>query len=374
MSIIIIGGSIGGLCAGIALSNAGFDVEIYERSSGDLKDRGAGLVIQSDMMEYFIEKHISSGELFGVPATRRQVLDEYGEPALVYQNDTTFTSWNYIWRQLRDFFPASKYFSGFELESITQGAGSASATFSNGQTRTADLIIGADGFNSTARKFILPAIKPQYAGYVALRGLISESEMTAEEVAFFADKFSIYPYDNSHFLCYLVPGIGGELTRGKRLFNWVWYQNETPLELRRLMTDKNAELRETSVPAGYLSSKSHELLNVLAKSQLPKVLCDRVLQTGDPFVQVIFDMAVPKMYQGRVALLGDAAFLVRPHTASGTAKAYRDAIALATSLEEFGDPDTALHYWNEQQTRHAAALIAHGKQLAARSQLGVFTD
>jgi len=85
-------------------------------------------------------------------------------------------------------------------------------------------------------------------------------------------------------------------------------------------------------------------------------------------------MAVPKMYQGRVALLGDAAFLVRPHTASGTAKAYRDAIALATSLEEFGDPDTALHYWNEQQTRHAAALIAHGKQLAARSQLGVFTD
>ena len=53
MNIIIIGGSIGGLCAGIALSNAGFDVEIYERSSGDLKDRGAGLVIQSDTTVMF---------------------------------------------------------------------------------------------------------------------------------------------------------------------------------------------------------------------------------------------------------------------------------------------------------------------------------
>jgi len=72
-----------------------------------------------------------------------------------------------------------------------------------------------------------------------------------------------------------------------------------------------------------------------------------------------------------VVLLGDAASLVRPHTASGTAKAYRDAITLAMTLEEYQDNITALRYWNEQQLRHAKALIVHGRQLAARSGLGI---
>lgn len=370
MKIIIIGGSIGGLCAGIALLDAGFDVEIYERSAGDLKDRGAGLVIQPDMIDYFIEKHISSEKLFGVPAKRRQVIDDNGEPSLVYPNDTTFTSWNYIWRQLRDFFPSTKYFSDFELESITIEQHPVVATFTNGETRTADLVIGADGFNSVVRKSIFPEVRPLYAGYVAIRGLIPESQLTPEEVAFFSDKFSIYPYKESHFLCYLVPGTNGELSEGKRLYNWVWYLNKTVQELEILMTDKDGQRRESSVPAGYLSTASHEELNLLAKAQLPKVLYDRVLQTDNPFVQVILDMSVPKMYKGQIALLGDAAFLVRPHTASGTAKAYRDAITLAMSLQEFGSIEQALYYWNEHQTRHATALIVHGMQLAERSELG----
>ena len=369
--IIIIGGSIGGLCAGIALLDAGFDVEIYERSAGDLKDRGAGLVIQPDMIDYFIEKHISTGELFGVPAKRRQVLDERGEPTLVYRNDTTFTSWNYIWRQLKDFFPASRYFSGFELESSTSDQFSAVATFTNGQSRTADLIIGADGFSSMVRKSIFPDIKPVYAGYVAFRGLIPESELSPQEVEFFADKFSIYPYQNSHFLCYLVPGIHGELTPGERLYNWVWYLNKSQQELEILLTDKDGLHRQSSVPAGFLNPTSHEELNRLAEAQLPKILYDRVLQTDNPFVQVMLDMSVPSMYNGRIALVGDAAFLVRPHTASGTAKAYRDAISLAMNLQEYDTVDQALYHWNDQQTRHATALIMHGLQLAQRSQLGL---
>jgi 2-polyprenyl-6-methoxyphenol hydroxylase-like FAD-dependent oxidoreductase len=84
----------------------------------------------------------------------------------------------------------------------------------------------------------------------------------------------------------------------------------------------------------------------------------RVHQTANPFVQVILDLAVPKMYFSRVAILGDAAFLVRPHTASGTAKAYRDAIALASSLVGNSDLEIALQHWNDHQIRHAAALTA----------------
>ena len=371
MNIIIIGGSIGGLCAGIALEEKGHQVTIYERSRGDMKDRGAGLVIQPDLMDYLIEKGIAPREIFGVPATQRQVLDNNGQAALIYTNDTVFTSWNYLWRRLRNFFPSENYFTGFELGSITDNGGSVTAIFKNREERTADLLIGADGFNSLVREYVAPNIHPQYAGYVAYRGLIPESELTKEEVAFFGDKFSIYPYEQSHFLCYLVPGPNGELTEGNRLYNWVWYQNKTNEELSHLLTDKNGLKHDFTVPAGYLSKASVEDLNKTAYEQLPTVLRDRVLQTTQPFVQVILDLAVPKMYKGNIVVLGDAASLVRPHTASGTAKAYRDAITLAMSLQDNHELQPALLNWNKYEVQHARALDAHGKRLAANSGLGL---
>jgi 2-polyprenyl-6-methoxyphenol hydroxylase-like FAD-dependent oxidoreductase len=98
-------------------------------------------------------------------------------------------------------------------------------------------------------------------------------------------------------------------------------------------------------------------------------LRNRVHQTTNPFVQVMLDMAVPKMYKGRVVILGDTASLVRPHTASGTAKAYRDELTLAMNLQDHADLETALQTWNDHQIRHATALITHGKQLAAQSGL-----
>jgi 2-polyprenyl-6-methoxyphenol hydroxylase-like FAD-dependent oxidoreductase len=371
MKIIVIGGSIGGLSTGIALMQQGFDVEIFERSATDMKDRGAGLVIQPDMMEYLMEHRISPREVFGVPALQRQILDDNGRAVFKYQNDTMFTSWNYIWRQLKDYFPTEKYHFGYELDNIAQDKETVTATFKNGVVRTASLLVGADGYSSVVRQHFLPDIQPTYAGYVAFRGLIPESQMSSEEVAFFSNKFSIYPYAHSHILSYMVPGTNGELHAGHRLYNWVWYLNKTTGALNDLLVDKNGQKREYSIPAGLLSKESIADLRQLADEQLPDILKGRVLQTEHPFVQVITDLAVPTMYDGRVVILGDAAFVVRPHTASGTAKAYRDAIALANSLADHDNVEAALSYWNGQQTQYAAALVHHGKQLAARSDLGL---
>ncbi|MEX6690004.1 monooxygenase [Danxiaibacter flavus] len=372
MKIIIIGGSIGGLSAGIALLCRGYDVEIYERSTGHMQDRGAGLVIQPDMMNYLNEYHISAKEVFGVPAYERQVLDSKGTVTHTFQNDTSFTSWNYIWQQLKDYFPNERYFFGHQLETIEENEHHVTVHFSNGTRQTANLVIGADGYGSVTRNHFLPNTAPTYAGYVAYRGLIPENEMTDAEVAFFENKFSIYPYHHSHLLCYMVPGIKGELNKGQRLYNWVWYLNKSHEQLADILTGKDEKTRMYSVPPGFLSSKSVSDLHAQAHQELPKILRDRVLQTESPFVQVIVDMAVLKMYNGRVAILGDAACVVRPHTASGTAKAYRDAIALANCLHYHnGDVDKALPHWNDQQIREALHLTSYGKQLALRSGLGI---
>jgi len=370
MKIIIIGGSIGGLCAGIALLERGFDVEIYERSSKGLKDRGAGLVIQPDMMEYLIEAGVSTREIFGVLAAHRQVLDDNGNPSLIYPNDTVFTSWNYLWGQLRNSFPSLRYHPGYELTGVRDQQGQVWANFKNGEIIQADLLIGADGVNSVVREYLFPGIHPRYAGYIAYRGLIPETQLSNEEIAFFSDKFSIYPYANSHLLCYTIPGPEGELKEGKRLLNWVWFQNKSLAAIKKILTDKNGTQHEFSIPAGYLSEENLSELRARAEQELPEILRKRVCQTKNPFVQVILDMEVPKMFQGHVVILGDAAYLVRPHTASGSAKAYRDAITLAMAIQDTDNLQTSLKIWNDQQIAHARALAIHGKQLALRSQLG----
>jgi len=362
MKVIIIGGSIGGLFAGIELSKKGFDVEIYERSPGDLVDRGAGLVIQPDMMDYMIGSGISSHEKFGVMASQRQVLNSQGQPEHIYPNDTVFTSWNYLWYQLKSAFPSQKYFKGYDLEDIEDENESVKARFKNGEIRYGDLLIGADGLNSVVRNYVSEGIYPNFAGYVAFRGLIPEMELSPEEDRFFENKFSIFPYRGSHLLSYLIPGKNGSTRHGERLLNWVWYQNKSLTELKALLKDKDGRIRTFSVPAG--------LLHVRATAELPKILSDRVIQTKNPFLQVISDLSVPRMYKGRIVVLGDSAHLVRPHTASGTAKAYRDAISLSIFLGEADDLSQSLMAWNNQQMEHAHALNIHGRQLALRSQLG----
>ncbi|RZJ76044.1 MAG: monooxygenase [Flavobacterium sp.] len=370
MKIAIIGGSIGGLVTGISLRKLGYEVDIFERSPTEMQGRGAGLVIQPGLMDFVIENGISSSALFGVPAQERQILDATGRIVSRYGNDTSFTSWNYLWNQLKAYFPAEHYHYNSRLIAVEQGAGHVFADFDYKPTLKVDLLIGADGYSSTVREHFLPDVNPVYSGYIAYRGLIEEKDLSESDVNFFSNRFSLYPYSNSHLLAYMIPGHNGELEKGKRLLNWVWYVNKSTTDLEKVLTDKNGIVRQFSVPSGYLSDENRRDLKDRAVKELPEILSNLVQQTDNPFVQVIVDMSVPKMYNGRVVILGDAAFLVRPHTASGTAKAYEDGNALAAALSEGGDMEQLLKKWNTQQINYATRLIHYGIQLGRQSGLG----
>ena len=49
----------------------------------------------------------------------------------------------------------------------------------------------------------------------------------------------------------------------------------------------------------------------------------------EPVLQPIYDLETPRMAFGRVAIIGDAAFVARPHVGAGVSKACDDASALA---------------------------------------------
>ena len=104
-----------------------------------------------------------------------------------------------------------------------------------------------------------------------------------------------------------------------------------------------------------------------------KVFCPQFLElwraTETPFLQPILDLAVPRMVCGRVVLVGDAAFIPRPHTAASTAKAGANALALRRALQDFpNDIGAALKEWESDQLALGRYLEKSGKALGDRSQ------
>ena len=75
------------------------------------------------------------------------------------------------------------------------------------------------------------------------------------------------------------------------------------------------------------------------------------------------------MVFGRTCLIGDAAFVARPHAAAGTAKAAADAWSLAEALEGATDVDAALRAWEPQQLALGRQLLARTRRIGTRSQV-----
>jgi 2-polyprenyl-6-methoxyphenol hydroxylase-like FAD-dependent oxidoreductase len=225
------------------------------------------------------------------------------------------------------------------------------------------------------RQRFLPDVHYRYAGYVAYRGLVNETELEQDAAALFTERFVFYQFPNSHILQYVIPGEHESLVPGERRFNWVWYVNyNQTTELPRILTDQENKRRDYSVPPGMLAPAVEQEMRSYADMVLAPPFQKLVAATQEPFVQAILDLGVPQMTFGRVALVGDAAFIPRPHTAASTSKAAANAIALADALIQYNhDVRKALPAWEPLQLAYGKQLIASGQQLGNRSQFSYGT-
>jgi 2,6-dihydroxypyridine 3-monooxygenase len=110
-------------------------------------------------------------------------------------------------------------------------------------------------------------------------------------------------------------------------------------------------------------------MRATARARLPGLIADVVGAVSRPFVQVIYDMEVTRMAFGRVCLIGDAAWVVRPHAAAGTAKASADGWELAGVLAESADVVSALAAWEPRQLALGRQLLDRTRRIGARSQV-----
>jgi 2-polyprenyl-6-methoxyphenol hydroxylase-like FAD-dependent oxidoreductase len=217
---------------------------------------------------------------------------------------------------------------GSSIETVSCSEQDCLLGFSGGETREADLVVGADGLRSFVRAQIFPEYpSPHFTGLVGAGGISLTNvpstggvmRMTFGESAFFgflvdtngrAFWFSSYPDD--------APAI--EPAPDKRIFiDQIRKRHASDPEPNRSIL---AEL--TAVEALY----------------------------------PIFDMPeLPAWSRGRVVLLGDAAHAVGPHAGQGASMAIEDALVLAACMQIERTPQSAFRRYEDVRRPRVSQVV-----------------
>ncbi len=363
--VIIAGGSVGGLFAGVLLARAGWEVVIYERSSSGLSGKGAGLVPQLEVGTILDEIGRSDVMDTGVVARERIFLNRDGSVRQRLRVPQAQISWDLLFNAFRSLVKDAQYHSGVSIVRAHSEANSATLHFEDGSSDTADLVIGADGIGSAVRSVVAPGTSPHYAGYAAFRGLAPESQLPEESADVLSDRFTFYDAYRTQVLGYLVAGPDGCIAPGQRRYNWVWYRPMTQKMLDKALTSDSGEMRIYSAPPFGLSSSTRRDMVESARQVLPSILADVITREPGPFLQAIFDYEAPVLAKGRLLLLGDAAFVVRPHTAMGVSKAAGDALTLRNALRDGDTMEEALAVYSLQRQAEGHSIAHYGRRLGA---------
>jgi 2,6-dihydroxypyridine 3-monooxygenase len=369
--VAIAGGSLGGLTAALLLRDLGCEVDVYERSEAVLTAPGAGIAVLSQTSRYAEQRLGMPVDSFCSSTNNITFFNADGSVERVIPHRYNFAAWNTIYRILHRAFGDDRYHMGVEVSSFTNGDDAVRVNFSDGSSREADLLVCADGIRSLARATVLPEVQPHYAGYVAWRGTVRESELSDATYAALHDSLSYQVLDKGHILIYPIPDETGDIRPGHRLMNIVWYFNaDQETELPRLLTSRAGVKHDVSVPPGFLDLDVQAEVKARATATLAPPLAEVVTSIDDIFLQAVFDIDVPAMAFGRACIMGDAGFAARPHAAAGTAKAAEDAWVLVDELTKAeGDVPTALKAWEIRQLDMGKKLLARTKATGEASQI-----
>lgn len=369
LDVLISGGSMGGLFTAHALQQSGHDVDVFERTArGSMKGRGGGIVPDPELFLY-MEKHglVDNREEVSVVIERLDYLDHDGSVRASRPYTIFSTSWDTFYRPLRDAVGDQSYHMGRTVVGVENEGDAATARFEDGHTETSDLVIAAEGYDSTTRKQLLPTVSMEYAGYVAWRGLVPERDLPDDLADHLGEAFVIYHGPDFQILTYPVPGTDGSTERGDRRVNLVWYENISEGEqLDDVLLDVDGRQREGSLPPGKLRPEVRDRQNRIAEERCPDPLARYVTSLDDFFIQCIYDLKVDQMVFDRVCLLGDGAFFVRPHMAAGTSKAAADGFELAEAISTHDDLDEALDTWEELQLELGNRLVEMARERGDR--------
>nr|WP_107086895.1 NAD(P)/FAD-dependent oxidoreductase [Streptomyces viridochromogenes] len=324
--LIVMGGGIAGTGAALALHKAGFDVTVYEAHPDSAEDIGAFLTLASNGMRALTQMDASEAVTsIGFPLTSMRVLDDTGaELAQVPLGEAGTPHLRYQCLRRGELNTALQaevarraigICHGARLASVEDGPDAVTAHFADGTTATGDLLIGADGLNSTVRRLISPDARPGYAGQYVFYGYTGDAPaagrpetITMVRGSSVAFGYAVSPEGETYWFARVTdaPLAADAIAEG------------TPARWRDLLLPL---LRKDSTPAADLVAATPDRLMVTNATELP---------TGTPW------------RSGRTLIIGDAAHAASPATGQGASMALEDAVVLAKSLRDAPDTEAAL--------------------------------
>jgi 2-polyprenyl-6-methoxyphenol hydroxylase-like FAD-dependent oxidoreductase len=362
---LVIGASMAGLFATALLRRAGWDVQVYERTPVELFGRGAGITTQDELLHALALSGASLHDL-GITVHERIALDRGGEIIERLPFEQIVTSWDRLHQIMRATIPDDIHHLGHDLVAVEQTADHVVARFANGRVERGDVLIGADGYRSAVREHYWPSIQPIYAGYVIWRGVAEESAMPATAHRAIFDKLAFYLPPHNKVIGYPIAGPDNDLRPEHRRFNWVWYRPLSTSRLPEMLRGEDGVQYEISIPPKQVRHELIARLRHAAADFLPRPFSDILACIKRPFFTPIYDFTTPQMAAGRVALIGDAAALARPHIGMGVAKAASDALALSECLADPKVPvEAALARFSENRLPVGEKTVRRSRDLGA---------
>jgi FAD-dependent urate hydroxylase len=344
LKVIIVGAGMGGLTAAIALRQAGYLVEVFDRVPA-LLPAGAGVSLWSNGVK--VLDRLGLGPALAAAGGRMQricyrsqsgdMLTDFSlSPLIEAVGERPYPVTRTDLQRLLLGALNQPVQLGAECVRVEQRADSATAIFSDGRRALGDLVVAADGTRSVLREHVLGhKVERRYVGYVNWNGLVSAGAGLPA-----ADTWTTFV--GEHKRAALMP-VGGE--RFYFFFDVPLPESEALAAPAQPVRD---ELRRHF--AGW-AEPVQELIARLDPGHTNRIPIHDV----DP---------LPALVRGRVALLGDAAHSSPPDLGQGGCQAMEDAWMLAQLLltNNLGVPDALQRYERARRQRTAEIVLRARKR------------